>query len=92
MNELAVNLVWRARYVEMHACAERAIAAARRLGDPPLTAAALALAHDGGIDDGRGRARRGRVAREATALVDSLSDEDLARHLESATRLAGTEL
>ena len=43
MNELAVNLVWRARYEEMHACAERAVNAARRLGDASLTAAALAL-------------------------------------------------
>jgi DNA-binding NarL/FixJ family response regulator len=41
MNELAVNLVWRAKYEEMHACAER---------------------------------------------------DELARHLESAARLAGTEL
>ena len=44
MTELAVNLVWRARYEEMHEWAERAVTAARRLGDPPLTAAALALA------------------------------------------------
>src|SRR4051794_30783478 len=43
MNELAVNLVWRARYDEMHACADRAVAAARRLDDRALTAAALAL-------------------------------------------------
>ena len=29
---------------------------------------------------------------EATAIVDSLSDDELARHLEAPTRLAGTEL
>ena len=91
MNELAVNLVWRARYEEMHACAERAVGAARRLGDPPLTAAALALLTM--AESMTGAAERAEVCRrEATALVDSLSDEDLARHLESATRLAGTEL
>jgi DNA-binding NarL/FixJ family response regulator len=91
MNELAVNLVWRARYEEMHACAERAVGAARRLGDPPLTAAALAL-HTL-AESMTGAAERAKACRrEATALVDSLSDEDLARHPESATRLAGTEL
>jgi DNA-binding NarL/FixJ family response regulator len=91
MNELAVNLVWRARYEEMHACAERAVGAARRLGDPPLTAAALALLTL--AESMTGAAERAKACRrEATALVDSLSDEDLARHPESATRLAGTEL
>ena len=30
MTELAVNLVWRARYEEMHGWAERAVSAARR--------------------------------------------------------------
>jgi len=91
MNELAVNLVWRARYEEMHACAERAVAAARKLGDPPLTAAALALLTM--AESMTGTAERAEAyRREATALVDSLSDEDLARHLESATRLAGMEL
>src|SRR2546423_9272352 len=75
----------------MHAGAERAVRAARRLGDPPLTAAALALLTLAESMTGAGeRAKADR--REATALVDSLSDEDLARHLESATRLAGTEL
>jgi DNA-binding NarL/FixJ family response regulator/tetratricopeptide (TPR) repeat protein len=91
MNELAVNLVWRARYDEMHACAERAVAAARRLEDPPLTAAALALLTMAESMTGAA-ARAEAYRREATALVDSLSDEVLARHLESATRLAGTEL
>ena len=91
MNELAVNLVWRAKYEEMHACAERAVCAARRLGDLPLTAAALALLTL--AESMMGAADRAEACRlEATALVDSLSDEDLARHLESATRLAGTEL
>jgi hypothetical protein len=42
MTELAVNLVWRARYEEVHQWAERAVTAARRLGEAPLIAAALA--------------------------------------------------
>jgi DNA-binding NarL/FixJ family response regulator/tetratricopeptide (TPR) repeat protein len=87
MNELAVNLVWRARYDQMHACAERAVTTARRLCDP----AALALLTM--AESMTGAAERAEACRrEATALVDSLSDEDLARHLESATRLAGMEL
>jgi DNA-binding NarL/FixJ family response regulator len=75
----------------MHACAERAVSAARRLGDPPLTAAALALLTLAASMTGAAE-RAKAYRREATALVDSLSDEDLARHPESATRLAGTEL
>ena len=91
MNELAVNLVWRAKYDAMHQWAERAVNAARGLGDPSLTAAALAkLAL---ADTMRGEPERAEADRsEAAALVDSLSDDELARHLESATRLAGTEL
>jgi DNA-binding CsgD family transcriptional regulator len=91
MNELAVNLVWRARYEEMHACAERAVDAARRLGDRPLTAAALALLAM--AESMTGCAEHAEVCRrEATDLVDSLSDEELSRHLESAARVAGMEL
>ena len=91
MTELAVNLVWRARYEEMHQWAERAITAARRLGDAPLIAAALAV----GVlaDSMMGAAERAEASRrEATAIVDSLPDEELARYLEAPARLAGTEL
>src|SRR5213076_1517122 len=91
MTELAVNLVWRARYEEMHQWAERAVSAARRLGDAPLIAAALAP----GVlaDSMMGASERAEVSRrEAMAIVDSLSDDELARHLEAPTRLAGTEL
>jgi DNA-binding CsgD family transcriptional regulator/tetratricopeptide (TPR) repeat protein len=91
MTELAVNLVWRARYEEMHELAERAVTAARRLGDAPLTAAALAV----GVlaDSMMGAAERAEANRqEATAIVDSLSDDELAEHLEAPARLAGTEL
>jgi DNA-binding NarL/FixJ family response regulator len=91
MTELAVNLVWRARYEEMHQWAERAVTAARRLGDAPLLAAALAV----GVlaDSMMGAAEQAEASRrEATAIVDSLSDDELARYLEAPARLAGTEL
>ena len=91
MTELAVNLIWRARYEEMHQWAERALTATRRLGDAPFIASALAV----GVlaDSMTGAAERAESSRrEATAIVDSLSDDELARHLEAPTRLAGTEL
>jgi ATP/maltotriose-dependent transcriptional regulator MalT len=91
MTELAVNLVWRARYEEMHEWTERAVTAARTIGDAGLTAAALAvlaLAETMIREPERAEAARS----EAAAIVDSMSDEELARHLEAPTRLAGTEL
>src|SRR5207248_2069876 len=91
MTELAVNLVWRAHYEEVHEWAERAVTAARRLEDAPLTAAALAVAVL--ADSMTGATERAEANRqEATAIVDSLSDVELAEHLEAPTRLAGTEL
>ena len=91
MTELAVNHVWRAHYEEVHQWAERAITAARRLEDAALIAAALAV----GVlaDSMMGAAERAEAnRREATAIVDSLSDDELARYLEAPARLAGTEL
>jgi ATP/maltotriose-dependent transcriptional regulator MalT len=91
MLELTVNDVWRARYEAMHATAERAVSAARQLGDTQLIAAALAeLAL---ADSMIGEAARAESSRsEAAGLVDSLSDDELARHLEAAAWLAGVEL
>src|SRR3954454_15823312 len=75
----------------MHACAERAVGAARHLDDHAVTAAALPLLAV--AESMTGEAERADTCRrEATALVDSLSDEDLARQLESAVRVAGMEL
>jgi DNA-binding NarL/FixJ family response regulator/tetratricopeptide (TPR) repeat protein len=91
MTELAVNLVWRAKYEEMHEWAERAVTAARSVDDTGLTAAALAilaLAETMIREPKRAEAARS----EAAAMVDSMSDEEIARHLEAPTRLAGTEL
>lgn len=91
MTELAVTLVWRAQYVAMHEWANRAVTAARRIGDAPLTATALALLVMAESTIGTAdRAEANR--REAVAIVDSLSDAELARHLEAPARLAGSEL
>ncbi|HEV8249280.1 MAG TPA: AAA family ATPase [Gaiellaceae bacterium] len=91
MNELCVNLVWRARYEAMQELGERAVAAARRLGNAPLTAVALAkLALADSMMGAAERAERNRS--EAAAIVDSLSDDELARHVDAPTRLSGTEL
>jgi len=91
MLELTVNALWRTNYEAMHEWAERAVNAARQLGDTPLTAAALAeLALADSITGAAERVESNRS--EAAALVDSLSDGELARHLEAAAWLAGVEL
>jgi len=91
MLELTMNALWRTRHKAMHEAAERAVNAARRLGDKALTAAALAeLALADSIIGAAERAESNRS--EAAALVDSLSDDELARHLEAAAWLAGVEL
>ena len=91
MLELTLNALWRTRHEEMHEAAERALNATRRLGDAPLTAAALAeLALAESLIGEPDRADASRS--ESAALVDSLSDDDLAGHLEAAVWLAGVEL
>jgi DNA-binding NarL/FixJ family response regulator/tetratricopeptide (TPR) repeat protein len=91
MLELVVNALWRTKHETMHEAAERAVDAARRLGDAPMTAAALAeLALADSIMGAPDRAEANRS--EAAALVDSLSDAELAQHVEAAAWLAGVEL
>src|SRR5262245_53792462 len=91
MTELAVNELFRARYDEMHETAERAVSAARRLGDPALLSAALArLALATSMMGAPDRAEAHRA--EAVALFESLSDDELARNLAAGARLAGIEL
>jgi ATP/maltotriose-dependent transcriptional regulator MalT len=91
MVELVINLVWRARYEEMREWADRAVGAARRVGDRPLIATALAvLAMAETMVRQPERAESARS--EAAAIVDSLPDDELAEHVEAPTRLAGTEL
>ena len=75
----------------MHEAGERALDAARRLGDIPMIAAALAeLALADSLLGAPDRAEANHA--EAATLVDSLSDDELAGHLEAATWLAGVEL
>ncbi len=91
MLELAVNAIWRARYDAMQYSAEQAVQAARPLGEEAVTAAALAVLAF--ADSMTGSAERAESDRsEAAALVDSISDHELARHLEAASWLAGVEL
>jgi DNA-binding NarL/FixJ family response regulator len=91
MIELALNGLWRTRYDAMRESAERAVATARVLGDAPLAAAALAVRAL--ADSMMGATERAESERsEAAALVDSLSDDELARRLDAAAWLAGAEL
>jgi DNA-binding NarL/FixJ family response regulator len=91
MLDLTVNALWRARHAEMHEAGTRAVDAARRLGDVPMTAAGLAeLALADSLTGAAETAESNRA--EAAALVDSLADDELAAHLEAAAWLAGVEL
>ena len=79
-------------YAEMRAWAGRAHAAARELGDhglmgSALGAHALASTFDGAIEEAQA------IRVEAATLVDSLSDDDVVRHLDLAINaLAGAEI
>ena len=91
MLELAVDGVYTLRFRQIAQLAEPALETASSLGDPLLiatTTAALAW----------GKALCGLVPEaekyraEAAALVDDLSDRDLARRLDSGVHLAGADL
>ncbi len=91
MIELAGDAIFRLQYETAQDWGHRAVAAARPIGDRPLTAAALAvlarsLAWGGAVQPGEA------VRSEATALIDSLSDDELARRLDAAVNLAGSEI
>jgi ATP/maltotriose-dependent transcriptional regulator MalT len=89
--ELAVNSLYRTRFEEMHESAQAALDDARVLGQAPFTAAALAVVGFGGSLMGDAHAADAKRA-EAAALIDSLTDDELAPYLESAAWLAGAEL
>jgi DNA-binding CsgD family transcriptional regulator/tetratricopeptide (TPR) repeat protein len=89
--DLAMNGFWRADYPTMKRSAEDAARIARPLGDAPLTAAALAVLTL--ADSMSGAAERAEAERvEAAALVEALSDDELARRIDAAAWLAGAEL
>ncbi len=91
MIELALNEFYRSKYQSMHDWAERAVSTAEVLGDPPLTAAALAMPALADAMSGAGERVQSHRA-DAAALVDSLSDEELSRRLDAAAWLAAAEL
>jgi ATP/maltotriose-dependent transcriptional regulator MalT len=91
MIELAVDGFYRMEYEPMREWAERALSAVRPLDDRPLTAAALAtLAYAAVLTGAMADAETNRW--EAAALIDGLSDRDLALRLDAAVHLAAAEL
>jgi DNA-binding CsgD family transcriptional regulator/tetratricopeptide (TPR) repeat protein len=90
--ELTLNEFYRSSYAAMHDWAERVVADAKLLsGDASLTAAALtmpALAHALTGETDRARSDRDHAA----ALVDDLSDEELALRPDTAGWLAIVEV
>jgi DNA-binding NarL/FixJ family response regulator len=91
MIHLAGGEYYRMRYDGMRAWGERALAAAQRLEEAPLTAAslaavALAAAFDGAIP--AAEAYRSRAA----ILIDTLPDDEVGLRLDGLAMLATTEL
>jgi tetratricopeptide (TPR) repeat protein len=89
--ELTVNEFYRSRYEAMHEWADRAVGAAKALGDGALMAAALAMPALADAMTGPPETARSRRA-EAAALVDGLSDDALSLRPDAAAWLAATEL
>src|SRR3954462_379881 len=91
MLELAADEVYRLRYPAGQAWAQQAVDAARAIGDLALEAAALAtLAR--ALSWGGEPIRGEQVRAEATAIVDTLTDEQLAGRLDAAVNLASAEI
>jgi DNA-binding NarL/FixJ family response regulator len=91
LTELTLNEFYRSRYEAMHGWAGRAVSDAKTLGDPTLTAAALAVAALAAAMTGPTITARSYRA-EAAALVDELSDDELAIHSDAAGWLAIAEV
>src|SRR5438034_1413082 len=91
MIELALNGFYATNYQSMLDWAQPAVRAATGVGDPPLTAASLAmLALADAMTSAAEQVEADRS--EAAALVDSLSDDELSQRLDAAAWLAGAEL
>ena len=91
MIELAVDGLYRAAYEEMRVWADRAASAATPLGDHSLIAAALAVrALAAALSGAVALARAHRE--EAAGVIDSLSDDELARRLDALAHLATAEM
>jgi DNA-binding NarL/FixJ family response regulator/tetratricopeptide (TPR) repeat protein len=89
--ELALNEFYRSKYQSMHDWAERAVGAARALGDAPLMAAALTMPALADAMTGASETAQSHRA-DAAALVDSLPDDQLSLRLDAAAWLAAAEL
>jgi predicted ATPase/DNA-binding CsgD family transcriptional regulator len=91
MVELARDAVFRLHYADGQEWAARAVAASRALADPLLVAVSLAIyarALAWGGDAARGEAIRS----EAAALIDALTDDELARRLDALVDLGAAEI
>jgi ATP/maltotriose-dependent transcriptional regulator MalT len=91
MIELARDAVFRLQYTAGQEWAAQAATASGALEDPLLMAvssaiSARALAWGGNADGGEA------MRSEAAALIDALSDDDLARRLDALVDLAGAEI
>lgn len=89
--ELALDGLNRMDYKSMRGWSERAVAVADRRGDPLLQAAGTAAAARGLAFSGAA-ADAAPVCDRAAALVDALSDVELAQRLDAIVHLAGGEL
>src|SRR5262249_40821975 len=87
---LALDSLYRPAHDDWRRWSQRAIEVAVPLGDPTLTAAAFAVAavlssYSSEIAEGN------RYCEEAAALIDAMSDPELADCLEAVTHLSGAE-
>ena len=90
MIELAVDGMYTADYDAMHDWSHKALATARPLNDAALTAAAATMLPWAGSFTSH-LTEAGPHRAEAVALVDALSDAELARRLDAATYLCWAE-
>jgi DNA-binding CsgD family transcriptional regulator len=91
MLELAADGMYRLRYRAAQDWATQAVTAARQGSDPALSATALATLTRT-LAWGSEPERAEGVWAEAGPMVDALTDEQLATHLEAAVELAGAEI
>jgi ATP/maltotriose-dependent transcriptional regulator MalT len=90
MIELGMVTVNRTHYHAVGKWAARALDTARLLDDPPLLATALAMVAMADAVSGDGQHAKA-VVRRAKEVIDSLSDEELAKRLDAAIWLAVAE-
>jgi tetratricopeptide (TPR) repeat protein len=91
MVQLAVGDFYRMDYDAMRDWGDRALAAACRLPDPPLAAAAAAVLAVAAAFTGAIPAAR-EYGAESAALLDAMADEELGPHLDALANLATAEL